>query len=160
MDRQICCWVGGGIPRDPVDVGSGRRLQEVQQWPAALFPGCALSPVPNGAWSISAKRMGDGVIVTPTTTLFPLLWPQGAFVSSQNASETEPQACQITDVFDFMHVKDPVKKSAMTCGWGYHSMVGVGRELWRGSHPSPLLKHRIKSRWVLNISRVGDSIVS
>jgi len=47
-----------------------------------------------------------------------------------------------------------------------HKMFGVGRDLWGSSSPTPLPKHghlqqavRTVSRWVLNISREGDSTI-
>jgi len=46
-------------------------------------------------------------------------------------------------------------------------LVGVGRDLWRSSCPTPLLRqghpeqlHRPASKWVLNISKDGDSPTS
>jgi len=44
-----------------------------------------------------------------------------------------------------------------------HRIVGVGRDLCGSSSPTPLTYsrlHRILSRWVLNISREGDSTTS
>ena len=48
-----------------------------------------------------------------------------------------------------------------------HRIIRVGRGLWRPSSPTPLLKqapysrsHRQASRWILNISRQGDSTTS
>jgi len=48
-----------------------------------------------------------------------------------------------------------------------HRTVRVGRNIWRSSSPTLLLKHvpyssfhRKASKWVLNISREGDSIAS
>ena len=48
-----------------------------------------------------------------------------------------------------------------------HRIVGFGKNLWRPSSPTPLLKQvphsrsrRKASRWVLNVSRGGDSTIS
>ena len=48
-----------------------------------------------------------------------------------------------------------------------HRTIGVGKDLWVSSNPTPLQKqvlqsrlHRKQSRWILNISREGNSTAS
>lgn len=145
MDRQICCWIIGEIPVRLSGSGFRQETLLLSRPASGRSPGRCRSDLrfcrlrlrvlylllPNWAQNHSAKSMWDDVTVTTTTALFPLLWSQGAFVSSGNAVETETPSLHVTNVLNFMHAKDLIKNQQlpmsvrlrMCAGWEQQSTV-------------------------------------